>query len=93
MVHVNNKTATHVAQQFENMWLARYPQHGKCIHDNSGEFMGAAFQEMLQKMGVKDAPTTSRNLQANSVYKRLHQTVANILRITTNGTTNTMQQA
>eukprot|EP00957_Ditylum_brightwellii_P134508 10254432-Ditylum_brightwellii.AAC.1 len=66
--------AAHVVQQFENVWLARYPRPGKCIHDNGGEFIGAAFQEMLQRMGVEDAPTTSRNPQANSVCKRLHQT-------------------
>eukprot|EP00957_Ditylum_brightwellii_P007270 552719-Ditylum_brightwellii.AAC.1 len=66
MVRVNNKTAAHVAQQFENVWLARYPWPGKCIHDNGGEFIRATFQEMLQRMGVKDVPTTSRNPQANS---------------------------
>eukprot|EP00957_Ditylum_brightwellii_P119292 9100858-Ditylum_brightwellii.AAC.1 len=48
---------------------------------------------MLQQTGVKDAPTTSRNPQANSICERLHQTVANILRTTTNGVAHTMQQA
>eukprot|EP00957_Ditylum_brightwellii_P073421 5579199-Ditylum_brightwellii.AAC.1 len=36
---------------------------------------------------------TSHNPQANSVCKRLYQTIANTLRATTNGTTNAMQQA
>eukprot|EP00957_Ditylum_brightwellii_P189868 14454674-Ditylum_brightwellii.AAC.1 len=48
---------------------------------------------MLQRNGIKDAPTTSRNMQANSVCERLHLTVANILRATTNGQANNMQQA
>eukprot|EP00957_Ditylum_brightwellii_P144763 11026606-Ditylum_brightwellii.AAC.1 len=48
---------------------------------------------MLQRNGIKDAPTTSRNPQANSVCKSLHLMVANILRATTNGQANNMQQA
>eukprot|EP00957_Ditylum_brightwellii_P162848 12400741-Ditylum_brightwellii.AAC.1 len=93
MICIENKTAEHVAQQFKNVWLLCYPCPGKYIHDNGGEFIGGAFQQMLQQVGINDAPTTSRNLQANSVCKRLHQTVANILRVTTNGVANVMQQA
>eukprot|EP00957_Ditylum_brightwellii_P027593 2086390-Ditylum_brightwellii.AAC.1 len=48
---------------------------------------------MLQQTGIKDAPTTSRNPQANSVYECLHQTVTNILRTTTNDVAHAMQQA
>ena len=40
---------------------------------------------MLQRNGIMDSPTTSRNPQANAVCERLHQTVANILRTTTHG--------
>eukprot|EP00957_Ditylum_brightwellii_P047846 3634241-Ditylum_brightwellii.AAC.1 len=93
MICIDNKTAEHVAQQFENMWLAQYPCPGKCIHNSSGKFIGAAFQEMLQRAGVKDAPTTSHNPQANLVCKRLHQTVANNLHTKTNGMATGIQQA
>eukprot|EP00957_Ditylum_brightwellii_P048779 3700580-Ditylum_brightwellii.AAC.1 len=93
MIRLENKTAKHVTHQFENVWLARYPRPGKCIHDNGGEFISAAFQHMLQHTGVKDVLTTSQNPQANSMCKQLHQTVTNILCETTNGTTNAMQQA
>eukprot|EP00957_Ditylum_brightwellii_P148402 11298672-Ditylum_brightwellii.AAC.1 len=48
---------------------------------------------MLARNGIIDALTTSRNLQANLVYNRLHQTVANILRSTTHGRANGIQQA
>eukprot|EP00957_Ditylum_brightwellii_P078112 5938282-Ditylum_brightwellii.AAC.1 len=93
MICIENKTAEHVAQQFENVWLSCYPCPGKCIHDNRGESISGTFQQMLQQAGIKDAPTTLRNLQASLVCKRLHQTVANISRFTTNGVANMMQQA
>lgn len=82
IVRIENKTASNIARHFENCWLARYPRPNKCIHDNGGEFIGADFQVILEKNGIKDAPTTSKNPQANSVCERLHQTVANILRTT-----------
>ena len=80
IVRVQNKTAAHVAQQFENCWLSRYPRPNRCVHDNEKEFVGAAFQEMLQKHGIQDVATTSRNPQGNAVCERMHQTVANVLR-------------
>ncbi|GAX12003.1 hypothetical protein FisN_8Lu111 [Fistulifera solaris] len=82
IVRIENKTAANIARHFENCWLARYPRPNKCIHDNGGEFIGFDFQVMLEKNGIKDSPTTSKNPQGNSVCERLHQTVANILRTT-----------
>lgn len=80
MIRIQNKTAAHISQKFEECWLNRYPRPNVCIHDRGGEFVGWEFQNKLQQCGVKDKPTTSRNPQANSVCERLHQTVANILR-------------
>jgi hypothetical protein len=82
IIRINNKTSVHIAQQFENLWLSQYPRPNRCIHDNGGEFIGEAFQTLLQQHGVEDVPTTSQNLQANAVCERMHQTVANILRTT-----------
>eukprot|EP00957_Ditylum_brightwellii_P020362 1536589-Ditylum_brightwellii.AAC.1 len=48
---------------------------------------------MLQCNGINDSTTTSRNLQGNSVCERLHQTAANILRTTTLGALQSIQQA
>eukprot|EP00957_Ditylum_brightwellii_P049897 3782540-Ditylum_brightwellii.AAC.1 len=36
IIRVENKTAEHVAQQYENCWLPHYPCPVKCIHDNGG---------------------------------------------------------
>eukprot|EP00957_Ditylum_brightwellii_P009577 722069-Ditylum_brightwellii.AAC.1 len=79
IIRVENKTAEHVAQQYENVWLSCYPCPLKCIHGNGGEFIGKTFQRMLQRNGIQDSPTTSCNPQANALCERLHQTVANVL--------------
>jgi hypothetical protein len=41
---ITAKTALdHVAQQFENVWLSRYPRPNQCIHDNGVHY--ASFDE------------------------------------------------
>ena len=82
LVRIDSKTSEHVRMKFEQCWLARYPWPRNCIHDNGGEFTGWEFQELLQTLGIKDVPTTSRNPQSNAICERMHQTVGNILRTT-----------
>ena len=67
IIRVNNKSAAHVSQQFENSWLARYPKPVACIHDQGTEFTGYEFQMLLQRQGIKDRPTTVKNPQANAI--------------------------
>ena len=47
IIHINNKSSAHISMLFENNWLAQYPQLSHCIHENGGEFTGAAFIHML----------------------------------------------
>ena len=56
---------------FENNWLARYPRPSRCLHDNGGEFTGAASLHMLRANGIKDVTTTVKNPQANAICERL----------------------
>ena len=65
---------------FANTWVARYPRPLRCIHDNGGKFLGAAFQQVLAVNGIKDVPTTVKNPQSNAICERMHQTAGNILR-------------
>ena len=80
LIRIDRKTAEHIRTKFEQAWLARYPWPKRCIHDNGGEFTGAKFQQLLELLGIKDVPTTSRNPQSNAICERMHQTVGNILR-------------
>jgi transposase InsO family protein len=80
VVRVHNKTAAHVAMQFENTWLSRYPRPMNVIHDQGGEFIGQKFLQRLHVHNIRSRPTTTKNPQANSVCERMHQTIGNTLR-------------
>jgi Integrase zinc binding domain len=80
VVWIDNKTAMHVANKFQNNWLARYPRPYRCVHDNGQEFLGYHFQQMLLLNGIQDVTTTIKNPQANAICERMHQTVGNLLR-------------
>ena len=75
-----NKTSFCIACRFENHYLACYPKLNRCVHDNGGEFSSSEFQELIQRAGIINVPTTLRSLQGNSVCERMHQIVANISR-------------
>ena len=45
-----------------------------------GEFIGGPFQELLAGFSVKDAQSTSKNPQSNSICERMHPTVVNVIR-------------
>ena len=77
---INNKSSANISKLFENNWLAWYPRPSRCIHDNGGEFTGAAFLHMLRVNGIKDVTTTVKNPQANALCERLHQSISNTLR-------------
>jgi len=81
LVRINNRSDEHIAEQFANTWLARYPRPNRCVHDNGNEFKGRTFQVLLEQAGVQNVPTTVKNPQANAIVERLNQTVANILRV------------
>ena len=57
------------------------PQH--CIYDQGGEFIGWPFQQVLLRHNIAGHPTTAKNLQANSVCERMHQSIGNALRVLT----------
>ena len=80
LARIDNKESEHMARNFAQTWLSRYPWPECCIHDNGGKFTGSKFHELLEHSNIKDVPTTSRNPTANAVCKRMHQTVGNVLR-------------
>ena len=85
LIRIDKKTSAHVARKYAQVWLSRYPWPARCVHDNGGEFVGPEFQFLLQSCRIKDAPTSSKNPQANAICERMHQTVGNILRTLLHG--------
>ena len=80
IVRIDNKSSKHVAQQFANVWLSRYPWPTRVIHDNGTEFMGE-FQHLLLQLGIKSVPTTVKNPQSNAIIERVHKTMGDVLRV------------
>ena len=80
LVRITDKTSAHVALQFENTWLSRYPLPRSCTHDQGGEFVGYPFQRTLDRHGIRSRPTTAKNPQSNAIVERMHQAVGNTLR-------------
>jgi hypothetical protein len=78
LVRIDEKMSTHVARKYAQVWLSRYPWPECGVHNNGEEFVGPEFQMLLQGCSIKDAPTSSKNQQANAICERMHQTVGNI---------------
>ncbi len=74
-----------MARKYAQVWLLKYPWPEHCVHDNGGELVWSEFQYLLQGCRIKDAPTSSKNPQANAIYERMHQMVGNILRTLLHG--------
>jgi hypothetical protein len=81
VVCIRNKTAAHVAMQFGNTWLSRYPRPQNVIHDQGGEFTGTNFYMGLRVHNINDTTTTAKNPQAKSVCERMHQEIDYTLRV------------
>ena len=79
-IRIDNKTSKHIATQFENTWLSRYPKPAYCIHDRDTEFTGNDFQMMLRKYNIRSRQITTKNPQANTICERMHQSMANQIR-------------
>jgi transposase InsO family protein len=79
VVHLDNRTSQHTAVQFVNTWLARYPKPTSCVYDQGGEFIGYAFQSMLEQHNIQRRPITTKNPQANAICERMHQAICNNL--------------
>jgi hypothetical protein len=79
IVRIENKTAAHVALQFENTWLAQYPRPIHMVYDQCGEFVGFQFQQMLDRHHIHKYPIKAKNPQANALCERMHQAVDNSL--------------
>jgi transposase InsO family protein len=80
VIRIEDRSSQHVANLFDNNWLARYPRPLRCIFDQGGEFTGRPFQSMLIQNAIDQVPTTVKNPQANAVCERMHRTIKDSLR-------------
>jgi RNase H-like domain found in reverse transcriptase/Reverse transcriptase (RNA-dependent DNA polymerase)/Retroviral aspartyl protease len=79
VVQVKQMDARHIALQFRNAWLCRYPKPVACIFDQGSEFK-AEFRMLLNQYSIRARPITAKNPQSNGIVEHLHQTMANSIR-------------
>jgi transposase InsO family protein len=75
----NDKQEITVANIAKEEWFSRYPWPTQVISDCGSEFIGHEFKKMLNDYGVKKKAISRRNLQANAIVERVHQTIGNII--------------
>ena len=51
----------------------------RVIHDQGLEFMGAPFQDLLHRAGMKSVPTTACYPQGNSIIEAVHKSMGQVL--------------
>jgi hypothetical protein len=61
LIHIDNKTAKHICDNFIQSWICQYPRPVRCLHDKGGEFIGQNFQWLLEIFSIKDVCSTSKN--------------------------------
>ena len=74
-------TAQEVMRAFENTWLSRYPKPLRVISDRGPEFIGHEFPQKLLEAGIRFKPVSARNPQSNGIIERVHQTIAQVIRV------------
>ena len=67
LIRINNKSAAHVGQKFENEWLSWYPCPQSCIYDQGNEFLGFRSQQHLHRYNIHSKVSTVKNPQSNAV--------------------------
>ena len=85
LVRIDEKSYAHVERKYAQVWLSRYPWPNCCVHNNGREFVGPELQFLLQGCRIEDAPTSSKNPQANAICEQMHQTVGNVLQTLLHG--------
>ena len=79
MAQIPNKTDAEIADTDRKNWFNHSPFPQRIVFDRGTKFM-IEFSKMCQSSyGLKSKPITTRNPQSNSIIKRIHQTIGNII--------------
>eukprot|EP00957_Ditylum_brightwellii_P003239 246824-Ditylum_brightwellii.AAC.1 len=75
MAEIKTKHADVIANVIEQTWFNQYPWPTEVVLDRGTKIM-ANFTEMIQRnYRVTKRPKPARNLQANGIVERIHQTI------------------
>jgi hypothetical protein len=74
-----DKSSATVSTLVNRTWFSIYPRSQYIVYDNGSEFK-LHFETLCETNGLKCKPTSVKNLQANAILERVHQTIMAILR-------------
>jgi hypothetical protein len=77
---VKDKMSEQVTKTFEHLWLSRYPQPRRCIHDRGPIFVAHEFQSVLEDTGLGSRPTSAQNHQSNGIIEQVHCMITAIIK-------------
>ena len=82
IIQYNYKQSYTTENLVKQTWLYRYPQPTIITYDRGNEFLGHAFKNdpIENEYGIKSECATMANSQHNSIPKRIHQVIANLVR-------------
>jgi hypothetical protein len=70
-------TSKQVTMRLKICWLAKYQRPIQVIHDQVPAFAAPPFQTILIWNSIKPVPITIKNLQADAICDRFHDTINN----------------
>jgi hypothetical protein len=77
---IDSKHTYNVAAAVELAWLTHYPRPNESTYDRGTEVL-AEFGTMINNdFGLICKPIATRNPQSNAVLKRIHKTIADVIR-------------
>ena len=61
IIETKNKTAEYIGVLLDHAWFSRYPRLVQATFNNSNEFLGKDFKEILNSYSVMPKSTTIKN--------------------------------
>jgi hypothetical protein len=87
-----DKISAVVSTLVNRTWLSRYPHSQVSIYNNGSEFK-LHFKTLCDSYNVKHKPTSIKNYQTNTILKRVHQTIMDMLRTSEIDTEDTINES
>ena len=73
-----DKTSATGGTLINRTWFSHYPHSQNIVYDNGSEFK-LHFETLYDPYGLKRKQTSVKNLQANAILERVHQTIMGML--------------
>ena len=70
--YVPSKKPEHIVAGILDCWISKYGIFDRTVHDNGGEFVGKAFVEMTDLLGIQDTTTAAHSPFSAGIVEKHH---------------------